>query len=62
MVKALNQLFNAILSFGTRNKLHGSKFDMQGRTFILFLATNLRTDKVQLAAVLSRGETNTPNF
>jgi hypothetical protein len=42
MVKALNQLFNAVLHFGTRKKLHGSKSDMQGRykTFILFLAGN----------------------
>jgi len=42
MVKALNQLFNAILSFGTRKKLHGSKSVMQGRcrTFILYSARN----------------------
>jgi hypothetical protein len=42
ILKALNQLFNAVLSFGTRKKLHSSKSGMQGRcrTFILFLAGN----------------------
>jgi hypothetical protein len=42
MAMAINQLFNAILSFDTRKELHGSKSGMQGRcrTFILFLARN----------------------
>jgi len=42
MVKILNQLFNAILNFGTRKKLHGSKSGMRGRciTLILYSARN----------------------
>ena len=41
-VKAVNQLFNDIPSFGKGKRSHGSKFGMQGRvrTLILFLARN----------------------
>jgi hypothetical protein len=62
-VKALNQLFNAILSFGTHKKSHGSKSGMEGRcrTFILFLATNWRT-KYSKQLRCHCGETSTPNF